>query len=315
MSNNKNNIIAIVILSAVILLLSILCITLIYDNPNKETYIKNDSSSLEHTEISSEKATNSTEKSATATTQNAVSNISVTEATAIETEIATMPTQAPIQTLTEPYTDITTAKHTTEKSEKTLEQLIKNSGYSIADIEKQKIEQLVIISNNKNQINAHLFSLNNGMWLDENITCKAYIGSAGIGNKKNDTDNITPRGLYPIGEAFYISTPPSTWLNTFIITENTYWITDANSKMYNKRVESEDIKEWSSAIHMINSESNRYGCVINYNTNPIFTDKASAIFMNCGTTTTNGNIALEENNLLKFLEILNSEKNPSILIF
>ena len=311
MSSNKNNIIAIIILSAVILLLSILCVTLIYDKNNKENDIKNNTSNSNHTEISSEKATNSTEKNTIPTTP----NISITEFTDIETEIVTIPTQASTQTLTEPYTDITTDEPTTEKSENTLAQLIKNSGYSISDIEKQDIEQLVIITDNKKQTNAHLFSLNNGIWLDEDITCKAYVGSAGIGNKQNDTDNITPQGLYTIGEAFYISTPPSTWLNTFIITENTYWITDVNSKMYNKRVESEEIKEENSAIHMINSENNRYGCVINYNTNPVFPDKGSAIFMHCGTNTTNGNIALEEKNILKFLEILNSEKNPNILIF
>ncbi|MEE1281848.1 MAG: hypothetical protein UHK60_06320 [Acutalibacteraceae bacterium] len=280
MSYNKNNIIAIIILSAVILLLSILCITLIQDKNNKENDEKNNTSHFNHTEISSEKSTNSTEKNTTSTTQ----NINVTEST-------------------------------TEKSENKLAQLIKNSGYSISDIEKQDIEQLVIITDNNNQTNAHLFSLNDGIWSDENITCKAYVGSAGIGNKQNDIDNITPRGLYTIGEAFYISTPPSTWLNTFIITENTYWITDVNSKMYNKRVESEKIKDENSAIHMIKSENNRYGCIINYNTKPVFPDKGSAIFMHCGTTPTNGSIALEEKNILKFLEILNSEKNPNILIF
>lgn len=292
MSNNKNNIIAIVILSAVILLLSILCITLIYDKTNKETYIKNNTSSLEHTEISSEKATNSTEQIKSPTEKN--------------TTITILPST---------YQNITVTESTTENSENTLEQLIKNSGYIVSDIEKQEIEQLVIIKDNKNQIKAHLFSLKNGMWLDENITCKAYVGSAGIGNKESDTDNITPRGLYAIGEAFYISTPPSTWLNTFIITENTYWITDINSKMYNKRIESEQVKDWNSAIHMIKSESNRYGCIINYNTKPVFPDKGSAIFMHCGTTPTNGSIAMEERNILKFLEILNSEKNPNILIF
>lgn len=322
-NNNKNNIVAIVILSAVILLLSILCITLIHDKNSIEGKIKNNTSSLEHTEISSEKATSSTEEikisteksTAITTTPNTAPDVNVTESTPTKIEIVTIPTQAPIQTSTEPYSDISTAEPTAEKTENTLEQLIKNSGYSIKDIEKQEIEQLVIIKDTKDQIKAHLFSLNGGVWSDENITCPAYVGSAGIGNKQNDTDNITPRGLYPIGEAFYISTPPSTWLNTFIITENTYWITDVNSKMYNKRVESEQINEWNGAIHMINLESNRYGCVINYNTNPVFPDKGSAIFMHCGSNTTNGSIALEEKNILKFLEILNSEKNPNILIF
>lgn len=319
MSNNKNNIIAIVILSAVILLLSILCITLIYDKNSKKTDISNNTYNYGNT--LSEKTTNSTEQIKASTEKNKTNTIStpqnttITEPVTIEMEIVTIPTQPSTQTLTEPYTDITATEPITENSKVTLAQLIKNSGYNISDIEKQKIEQLVIITGNKHQTNAYLFSFNNGIWSNEDITCQAYVGSAGIGNKQSNTDNITPMGLYPIGEAFYISTPPSTWLNTFIITENTYWITDVNSKMYNKRVESEQIKDWNSAIHMINSESNRYGCVINYNIEPILPDKGSAIFMHCGTHTTNGNIALEESNILKFLEILNSEKNPNILIF
>lgn len=324
MSNNKNSIIAIIILSAVILLLSILCITLILDK-NKETNINNIPSNYNTTEIFSEKATSSTkpikestEKNATAPiTTSTAPTITVTESSTIKLETVTLPNQNPLQELTEPYNNILTTETetTTENAENKLAQLIKNSGYNISDIKKKNIEQLIIIKDDEIQSNAYLFSFNDGIWIDEDISCKAYVGSAGIGNKHSDTDNITPSGLYSIGEAFYIDIPPSTWLNTFIITENTYWITDIDSKMYNKKVEGEQLKDWNSAIRMIDSESNRYGCVINYNTNPILPNKGSAIFMHCGTDITDGSIALQESDILKFLEILNSEKNPNILIF
>lgn len=322
MSNNKNNIIAIVILSAVILLLSILCITLVYDKNNKETSINNVTPSYNPTEVLSEKTTNSTkppksstEKSTTLTTTSTTPTVTVTEPTAMKIEIVTIPSQPTTEFLTEPYTNITATETPTENAEAKLAQLIKNSGYNIDDIEKQQTEQLIVITNDEVQTNAYMFSFADGIWTDEDITCKAYVGSAGIGKKQTNTDNITPAGLYSIGEAFYIDTPPSTWLNTFVITESTYWITDINSEMYNKKVEGEQTKDWNSAIYMIESESNRYGCVINYNTDPIVPGKGSAIFMHCGTDTTNGSIALQESDMLKFLEILNSEKNPNILIF
>lgn len=327
LSNNRNTIIAIVILSAVILLLCILCVTLVYDKntDNSATHI---TPSYQATDTTTEPKT-SPAKPIKAPTEPATKatapTITVTQPATIKTEpssptqsITQNATQNTTQNNTEPYTQAPPTQPSTENAETTLAQLIINSGYTPTDIEKQEIEQLIVITdgntNSNTEATAYMFSFSDNSWIDENLECAAYVGSGGIGNKQTDSDNITPAGLYSIGEAFYTDTQPSTWLNTFVITENTYWVTDINSEMYNKKVEGELSKDFGSAIHMIEHENNRYGCVINYNTNPVITGKGSAIFMHCGTGATNGNIALEENNLLEFLKILNSEKNPHILI-
>lgn len=315
LSNNRNNILVVIILSAVVLLLCILCVTLVYDDKNES--INNVTPSYQ-TELSTEKATNPSKpiKAPTESTTKATAPIViVTEPATMKTETMIAPPPIQTETQTEPKTEAISTEPSTENDEDKLVQLIQKSGYTMTDIESQGIEQLIVVISDKTDATVYMFSLTDDIWKDEEITSKAYVGSAGIGNKQTDDDDITPYGLYSLGEAFYTDTQPSTWLNSFVITEDTYWITDAESEMYNKKVEGEQGKDWNKAIHMIDSESYKYGCVINYNTNPITTGKGSAIFMCCGTNTTNGSIALEENNLLAFLNILNSEKNPHILIF
>lgn len=245
----------------------------------------------------------STATEATMTVSVATEAISVpvaTEiATAATTEIEYMPTT--------PTTE--------EDSEIVFENLIANSGYSVDVINSLGIEQLMIVDAYGTQADVYLFSYNDGLWSSEEVECSGFVGNGGVGEKQSENDNVTPSGLYSIGDAFYTAEQPTTWLNTFRITENTYWINDPESSMYNQKVEGEQNKDWNTAQHMIENNGYKYGFVINYNTDPINKGKGSAVFVHCGEEATSGSVVLSEKNILAYLEIMNFSKNPHILIF
>lgn len=235
-------------------------------------------------------------------------SVSPTKPTEISTsaENATKPTEsdAVASEPTEPSTEY----------EMDFERLIARSSYSLDDINASYCEQLVIADAYGAQANVYLFTREDDVWKSEKLKCTGWIGRNGSGEKQSFDDGITPTGFYKIGDAFFTDEQPSTWLNTFKITDNTYWVTDTESDMYNKKAEA-DSDEFSSAKHMIEDEALRYGCVIEYNTNDVKKDKGCAVFMECGNTTTDGSIAMSERDMLKYLNVLNATKKPHILIF
>lgn len=265
--------------------------------------------------VSSEKSTQATESSTEASTMRV--NIS---SEIINNQIdnnQNVPQQSdPHQSVVQPTDTIVPTEAATESVEQQLNRLIANSGYTVDQINAQGISQLVVVDSFGTQADIYLYTNEGGEWVDNNLKCSGFVGKNGVAEKQGEGDNITPSGLYSIGDAFYINAQPSTWLNTFKITDNTYWVDDPNSVMYNKKVEGDQNKDWESAEHMIDYfNSYKFGFVINYNMNPIVPGKGSAIFMHCGTSETAGCIAVSETNMLYYLDKLNTAKNPYILIF
>ncbi len=151
---------------------------------------------------------------------------------------------------------------------------------------------------------------------DGRAICKeAYIGSGGSDFDAPADSGITPGGILTLGEGFYIGEKPDTDYEMFEITEDTYWVTDPASQHYNERVEGTEEKDWSTADHMITSDkSYKYGIVIGYNTEDPDSEKASAIFLQCGSTATEGSIALPEDTLKTILEWFDAGSRASIFI-
>ena len=222
------------------------------------------------------------------------------EATAKPTEVDTVPTEP--------------AEPATEYSEMTFERLIARTNYSLDDINASGCGQMVVVDVYGAQANVYMFTLEDDVWKSENLKCTGWIGRNGAGEKQSVDDGITPTGFYEIGDAFFEDEQPSTWLNTFKITDNTYWVTDTESDMYNKKVEA-DSGEFEVAKHMIEDEALEYGCVIEYNTYDTDKSKGGAVFMECGDIPTDGGIAVTEADMLKYLNVLNATKKPHILIF
>ena len=126
---------------------------------------------------------------------------------------------------------------------------------------------------------------------------------------------MTPAGVFPIGEAFYIEEKPKTGLSTFQITENTYWVDDEDSELYNQRIELDGEKTWQSAEHMIEyTDAYKYGFVVEYNQNPVEPGRGSAIFFHVGQQPTLGCIATTEDMVLAYLAELSKDMHPYIVI-
>ncbi len=191
--------------------------------------------------------------------------------------------------------------------------LLSKAGY---DVNALSCGQLVIVESQGNSAVVYFYEKQeNGIWQSGGLTVSGWVGSNGVDEKSQEGDYKTPSGLYSIGEAFYIDDEPATGLDTFKVTENTYWVDDPSSEFYNQRVEGTENKDWNSAEHMISYYySYRYGFVVNFNMNPVVPGRGSAIFFHCGTEPTAGCIAVSESDVLNYLEKLDKNKNPYILL-
>ena len=182
---------------------------------------------------------------------------------------------------------------------------------------------LVEADNFSNTSKARLFCYeknDKGYWWNvagdgEAVTEEVYIGENGSAYDVSADSKKTPAGMWLLGEGFYTGEKPVTTYPMFEITEDTYWVTDPDSKFFNQKVEGVEEKDWTKADHMIASEkSYKYGLVIDYNISEPDTEKPSAIFMHCGNTPTEGCIAVPEDVMKSVLEWLDGDCAPFIWI-
>ena len=201
-------------------------------------------------------------------------------------------------------------------SSSSFDSLLSKGGTSVSDLENKKINQLVIVESNGSTANVSFYEKESSGWkVDSSLNTSGYVGSNGTTSSPSEGKSATPKGLYGVGDAFYQSSVPSTKLNSFKITSNTYWVDDPNSKYYNQKVEGTANKDWSSAEHMSEISSYKYGFVINYNMNPVKKGAGSAIFFHVShVSPTAGCVSVPESMVLSYLSKLDKSKNPYILI-
>jgi len=188
-------------------------------------------------------------------------------------------------------------------------------GASYSDLP-DSTSQLVVVDDTGGKIRALFFERNEGKeWVEvPELAARAWGGSNGIRPKQREGDKVTPVGQYPVMDAFFIDDKPETGLDTFQITNDTYWIDDPASVNYNKRVEGTENKDWNSAEHMISYYSSyKYGFVIGYNLG-CTPGLGSAVFFHVAQRNTIGCVGVAEKDCLRFLARLDKEKNPYILI-
>lgn len=196
-----------------------------------------------------------------------------------------------------------------------LSQLLESNGMTAQDMYDNGCRQLVTVRSEGSSAIIEYYTVSKNKWVcfDE-MTCNGFVGRNGVTDDMHEGGSASPRGLYTIGEAFYINDEPKTGLNTFQVTENTYWVDDPDSKYYNQRVEGTADQDWNSAEHMIDySPSYDYGFVINYNTSAEY-NKGSAIFFHVSGNPTAGCIGTSTEMVLKYLSMLDTSQNPYILI-
>lgn len=194
-----------------------------------------------------------------------------------------------------------------------LSDMLEKSGIGLEDLNLMGCTQLVTVGADGASAEIDLYVLENGRWHGA-LSCGGYVGSNGTTGQKQEGDRSTPKGLYPIGEAFYIGEAPQTGLAVFQITGDTYWVDDPASAYYNQRVEGEEHKDWNSAEHMGSyGASYEYGFVIGYNLEAT-PNAGSAIFFHVGDCPTAGCVVADREEVLQVLAALDAGQTPCILI-
>lgn len=146
----------------------------------------------------------------------------------------------------------------------------------------------------------------------KNLKFKCALGKSGIGKKRKEGDNITPKGSYKLLGLFYRSDRiPNfkTILKKRKINKKMGWCDDVNNKNYNKLIK----LPCNFSHEKLYRRDNVYDLVvpINYNTNKIARGKGSAIFLHVAkkkNSPTKGCITLRKKDLILLLKKIKSKK-------
>ena len=150
----------------------------------------------------------------------------------------------------------------------------------------------------------------------KNLKFRCAFGKAGVGIKKKEGDNITPRGNFRIIKVYYRKDKIKkihTKIKLIEIKKKLGWCNDPNSKDYNKQIK---LPTKFNHEKLYRSDS-LYDLIlfINYNTNPIIKNKGSAIFIHVAKRNynpTGGCIALKKKDLIHLLKLI--KKNTKVFV-
>lgn len=155
-----------------------------------------------------------------------------------------------------------------------------------------------------------------GYLIYKDLKFRCSVGINGIKNKRKEGDGITPKGIFSLKKIFYrqdrIKNIKSK-IKKIKITKNMGWCDDPKSYFYNRLVK---IPNKFSYERLYRKDS-FYNIIIvlDYNLNPIIKNKGSAIFIhvaNKNYKSTQGCIALKQNDLLKLIQLI--KNNQKIII-
>ena len=150
----------------------------------------------------------------------------------------------------------------------------------------------------------------------KNLKFRCALGKSGIGKKKIEGDNITPKGIFGIVKIYYRSDRVkkiSSKFRLIKITKKMGWCDDPNSKKYNQLIN----LPTNCKYEKLYRKDNVYDLVIvlDYNIKPTIKNKGSAIFIHVARQNykkTAGCIALKKNHLKKLIKTI--EKNTKVII-
>ena len=142
-----------------------------------------------------------------------------------------------------------------------------------------------------------------------NYKVKCSVGKRGIGVKKREGDQITPKGKFKIKYILYRKDRVpnlKTKLKKMVINKNMGWCDDPKSKFYNKLIK----LPFKYNFERLYRSDNIYDIilVLNFNLNPVQKNKGSAIFIHIAKRnykSTAGCIAINKKNLKKIVKKIN----------
>ena len=145
---------------------------------------------------------------------------------------------------------------------------------------------------------------------------KCALGKNGIGEKKRERDNITPKGTFKIIKIYYRNDRLKKLSSKFTLTEITKdmgWCDDQKSRRYNHPIKLPT--KYSHEILYRRDSIYDLILVLNYNMKPIIKNKGSAIFIHVAKKNykkTAGCVALKKADLVLLVKEIN--KNTKVII-
>jgi len=146
---------------------------------------------------------------------------------------------------------------------------------------------------------------NSGFLKYKNFKMRCALGKGGIGVKKKEGDNITPKGVFKITKIYYRNDKIKkivSKIKKIIIKKKMIWCDDPKSIFYNKQINLPCKFSYEKLYR--NDHIYDLLAVLNYNTNPVKKNKGSAIFLHISKKKfkpTAGCIALKKKDLLFLL--------------
>ena len=150
-----------------------------------------------------------------------------------------------------------------------------------------------------------------------NYKVKCALGKRGIGTKKKEGDQITPRGSYKIKGILYRRDKIKNLRTKLIkkaINKKMGWCDDPKSKKYNQLIKLPSKFNFEKLYR--NDELYDIIIILNFNTNPIKKNKGSAIFIHVAKNNyspTKGCIAIKINDIKKLVREINKKTLVKIL--
>ena len=149
----------------------------------------------------------------------------------------------------------------------------------------------------------------------KNLELKCTLGKAGVGIKKREGDNITPKGTYKILNIYYRKDrikKISSELRLIAITKRMGWCDDPDSKYYNQLIKLPT--EYSHEKFFRKDNIYDLVLVLNYNMKPIIKNKGSAIFIHVAKKNkkTAGCIALSKMDLITLIKKIDKKTKIKI---
>jgi L,D-peptidoglycan transpeptidase YkuD (ErfK/YbiS/YcfS/YnhG family) len=150
----------------------------------------------------------------------------------------------------------------------------------------------------------------------KDLKFRCALGKAGIGKKKKEGDNTTPKGTYKIVNIYYRADRIKKITSKYKlieITKNMGWCDDPKSKKYNRLI----FLPCQYTHEKLYRKDNIYDLilVLNYNLRPVIKNKGSAIFIHVSKKNykkTKGCISIRKNDLIFLTQIIN--KNTKVFI-
>ena len=212
----------------------------------------------------------------------------------------------------------TTATAPTDQGEpeapQELAEAAETAGVTVSEIPGQ---QLALVRSSDTSAVITFFEKRDNTWelLEDMTVYSGFVGRNGVSKAVSEHAEYTPFGVYALGTGFGINENPGTAMPYFQVTPESYWVDDPASVFYNRHVEGTENADWDSAEHLIDYQpSYNYAVEIRYNTDPVVPGKGSAFFMHVGSAPTAGCVAMPEENMLRFLQWLDPEKKPHVIL-